>query len=241
MTKYPRKTSLGYLVIGHWVFSSESFHDHTQQDSANPAVDRPSSGQGRQRPQGAAELCLRAPRAAHAENAPPVSALRRWEETGDVLQNASMRLYRTLEQITPKDVREFFRLASLNIRRELLDLVKHYCGPQGQDARHATWHQGDDSGTRPEAAQPAGEDDPVRLAAWAEFHKQIEALPEEDREVFDLIWYQGLPQAEVAGLLNMSERTVKRRWQAARLRLYEARGRRTAGGVNDASRKRQGP
>ena len=150
--------------------------------------------------------------------------VRRWEETGDVLQNASMRLYRTLEQITPKDVREFFRLASLNIRRELLDLVKHYCGPQGQDARHATWHQGDDSGTRPEAAQPDGEDDPVRLAAWAEFHKQIEALPEEDREVFDLIWYQGLPQAEVAGLLNMSERTVKRRWQAARLRLYEALG-----------------
>jgi RNA polymerase sigma-70 factor (ECF subfamily) len=64
--------------------------------------------------------------------------------------------------------------------------------------------------------------EPSRLAAWTEFHAQTEALPEEEREVFDLLWYQGLPQAEAAGLLGVSERTVKRRWQAARLRLHEA-------------------
>jgi len=152
--------------------------------------------------------------------------VKRWEQTGDVLQNASMRLYRTLEQITPRDVREFSRLAALNIRRELLDLTKHYCGPLGQDAKHATWQgASDESRSGPDNAQPADQtDDPAKLAAWGEFHKQVEALPEENREVFDLLWYQGLSQAEAAAVLHVSERTIKRRWQAARLTLFQALG-----------------
>ena len=149
----------------------------------------------------------------------------RWEQTGDVLQNASLRLYRTLEEIIPQDAREFFRLAALNIRRELLDLVKHYCGPQGQDYNHATWHAAGNTKTEPEHFQPSTEDeDPARLAAWSDFHKQIEKLPEEEREVFDLLWYQGLTQAEAAEVLEVSERTIKRRWQAARLALFQALG-----------------
>src|SRR5437879_3282015 len=55
----------------------------------------------------------------------------RWEETSDVLQNASLRLYRTLAEIRPASVQEFFRLAALNVRRELLDMAKHYYGPEG--------------------------------------------------------------------------------------------------------------
>ena len=35
---------------------------------------------------------------------------------------------------------------------------------------------------------------------------------------------EGLSQAEVAALLDVSERTIKRRWQSARLRLAEALG-----------------
>src|SRR5262245_15846400 len=50
----------------------------------------------------------------------------RWEQTGDVLQNANLRLYRTLKDVTPQSAAEFFKLAALNIRRELLDLAKHY-------------------------------------------------------------------------------------------------------------------
>jgi len=71
-------------------------------------------------------------------------------------------------------------------------------------------------------APPGPAHDPARLAAWGEFHEKIGALPDEEREVFDLLWYQGLSQAEAAELLNVSERTIKRRWQSARLRLYEA-------------------
>ena len=45
----------------------------------------------------------------------------RREETGDVMQNATVRLYRSLsEKDTPlRQVVDFFRLAALHIRREL--------------------------------------------------------------------------------------------------------------------------
>jgi RNA polymerase sigma-70 factor (ECF subfamily) len=144
--------------------------------------------------------------------------VKRWEQTDDVLQNASLRLYRTLEEIRPKSVNEFFRLAAVNIRRELLDLAKHYYGPQGQGANHAS--VGNASASVFE--QPDSAEDSSRLAAWAEFHRQAELIPDEEREVFDLLWYQGLSQSEASELLQVSERTVKRRWQSARLYLHNA-------------------
>jgi RNA polymerase sigma-70 factor (ECF subfamily) len=148
----------------------------------------------------------------------------RWEQTDDVLQNAALRLHRTLRQLPVDTPRDFFRLAALNIRRELLDLAKHYYGPRGAGAHHAT-EVGGSATTRegPGAAEPADvSHEPGRVAAWGEFHEQIAALPDEEREVFDLLWYQGLSQAEAAETLGVSERTVKRRWLAARLRLRDA-------------------
>src|SRR5262249_26635184 len=138
--------------------------------------------------------------------------VRRWEQTDDVLQNAVIRLHRALQQLTVQTPLDFFRLAALNIRRELLDMAKHYYGPQGEGAHHATLSPGASSATRSESGPAAAHDpsdDPARLAAWGEFHKQIGALPDEEREIFDLIWYQGLSQAEAAELLNVSERTIK--------------------------------
>jgi RNA polymerase sigma-70 factor (ECF subfamily) len=153
--------------------------------------------------------------------------VKRWEQTDDVLQNAAVRLYRALGEVRPATPADFFRLAALNIRRELLDLAKHYYGPRGQGTKHASVAEKnpDASGETPAAGEPADADEePNRLAAWTEFHQQIDRLPEEERETFDLLWYQGLSQAEAAGLLKISERTIKRRWQSARLRLHEAMG-----------------
>jgi RNA polymerase sigma-70 factor (ECF subfamily) len=150
--------------------------------------------------------------------------VRRWEDTADVVQNVVLRLRRALHDVRPADIRDFFRLAALNTRRELLDLVKHYYGPRGAGARHESVAETSSGGpglTRL-AADVTG--DPARLAAWAEFHRQVEALPDDEREVFDLLWYEGLTQAEAAELLGVTERTVQRRWQAARLALYDALG-----------------
>jgi RNA polymerase sigma-70 factor (ECF subfamily) len=152
--------------------------------------------------------------------------VQRWEETGDVLQNALLRLCRALESLTPPTVGDFYRLAAAQIRRELIDLARHYYGPQGAGAHHASQKPADasQSGIAPlhEAADRSC--DPGQLGLWTEFHAQVEALPSEEKEIFDLLFYQGLSQEEAAGILNASVRTVKRRWQAARLKLSEALG-----------------
>ena len=148
----------------------------------------------------------------------------RWEQTDDVLQNAVIRLQRTLQQLPIETARDFFRLAALHIRRELLDLAKHYYGPQGAGAHHASHAESPaDSGAAPAPADPADvTHEPARLATWSAFHEQVAALPEEEREVFDLLWYQGLPQAEAAELVHVNVRTIKRRWLSARMKLQDA-------------------
>ena len=49
----------------------------------------------------------------------------------------------------------------------------------------------------------------------------IEGLPEAEREVFELIRIQGLTYAEVAGIIEASVATVRRRLNRARLLLAE--------------------
>jgi RNA polymerase sigma factor (sigma-70 family) len=145
----------------------------------------------------------------------------RWEEGSDVRQAALIRLSRALEQNPPATVRDFLRLAACQIRRELIDLARHYQGPLGMD-RHckdaARTPAGDSSDPPVDPSDTTHE--PGRLAAWTELHERIEALPEEEREAFELLWYQGMKRSEVAALLKVNERTVQRRWQAARLRLF---------------------
>lgn len=150
--------------------------------------------------------------------------LRRWEETDDVFQNAMLRLCQALRHISPGSVREFFRLAAVQVRRELIDLARHYYGPYGLASKQQSRRSGRGAGSTCQAADDPAESsqDPSRLASWSAFHEQIGRLPDEEREVFDLIWYHGLTQAEAANVLQISSRTVKRRWRAARLRLYDA-------------------
>jgi RNA polymerase sigma-70 factor (ECF subfamily) len=150
--------------------------------------------------------------------------LRRWEETGDVVQNALVRLYRALEQVAPPTPRDFLRLATVQIRRELIDLVRHYYGKEGQGARHAT-NAGEQGRSGPALFERAdGSLDPSGLAVWCEFHEQVGRLPDDAREAFDLIFYQGMKFTEAAEVLGVAARTVKRHYLDARLRLHEALG-----------------
>ena len=55
--------------------------------------------------------------------------VRNWEDSGDVLQESTIRLMRALEEITPESPREFFGLAALQVRRQLLDLSRRYRRP----------------------------------------------------------------------------------------------------------------
>src|SRR5438045_2374951 len=57
--------------------------------------------------------------------------VRRWADTDDVYQGAMLRLLHSLRQVRPGSVRDFFGLAAEHLRRELLDLARHFYGPRG--------------------------------------------------------------------------------------------------------------
>jgi RNA polymerase sigma-70 factor (ECF subfamily) len=134
--------------------------------------------------------------------------LRAFEETADVFQNAVIRLCRALESMTPPTLLDFFRLAALQIRRELIDLARHHASAPAAPVENT-----------PEMVD--GSPGPDVLAQWREFHEQITCLPEDERAVFDLLFYQGLTQAEASELLGVSTRTVQTRWRNARLVLHQ--------------------
>tara|TARA_B100000700_G_scaffold322864_1_gene425335 strand:- start:304 stop:909 length:606 start_codon:yes stop_codon:yes gene_type:complete len=144
--------------------------------------------------------------------------VRRYEDTDDVLQNAVIRLRRSLAAVKPATVREFFGLAALNIRRELLDLVRKHTGPRGVAANHAS-PVSENNNTLLEGQNRV--EQPRDILAWNEFHEAIHELDDPLREVFTLRWYEGLKVREIAQLLDLSEPTVKRRWRAACLKLHE--------------------
>jgi RNA polymerase sigma-70 factor (ECF subfamily) len=148
--------------------------------------------------------------------------LRRWEQTDDVMQGALVRLASALERAAPESALHFHRLAVQLIRRELIDLARRYFGPEGHGRRHDSVSPPGEDGAAGPPEPESGSLDPGRLAAWTDFHRQAEALPDVEREVFELVWYQGLKQTEAAALLGVSDRTVLRRWQAACLKLHDA-------------------
>lgn len=144
--------------------------------------------------------------------------VKRWEETDDVVQEAALRLWKSLETVKPNSVKDYLNLGSVHIRRELLDLCRRYFGrkagggaPAGSPVHAAGELAGDDIHGRDEAVGTA-----------VEFHELVEKLPEDEREVVGLLYYQGLTQEEAAEVLEVDRSTVKRRWRSARLKLGEA-------------------
>ncbi len=108
--------------------------------------------------------------------------VRRWEQTDDILQNAALRLCRALEEVQPASVRSFINLAAVAIRRELIDLARHYHGPEGMGRHHISWDGRRARHPRWESRIPrTNTDEPARLALWTEFHTHVDALPDAEK------------------------------------------------------------
>lgn len=141
--------------------------------------------------------------------------VQRWEQTDDLVHGAWLRIQRAIEantlEFTSQD--QIFRLAARHIRFEIIDMHrKHRARSQEHEA------QSQDV----EVCAPASNSgDPKLVANWIEFHESVERMPEALKEVTDLLWYQGLTQEEAAQLLNLSIRSIKRRWREAKLHLLE--------------------
>jgi RNA polymerase sigma-70 factor (ECF subfamily) len=130
----------------------------------------------------------------------------RFVDADDVTQSSLIRLLAAFRQIRPASRRHFYALANELIRRELLDLAKHYYGPHGAGTRLAD--------AAADESAPADEPDAADLDRMTAFHEAVARLPPEEREAIGLSYYHGWGQAEIAELYQVSVRTV-RRWQAS--------------------------
>ncbi|MFO0880545.1 MAG: RNA polymerase sigma factor [Gemmataceae bacterium] len=144
--------------------------------------------------------------------------LRRIDETDDVLQKAMVRLHRALGHVRPPNVRALIGLAAQQIRWVLGDLVRE----ASSTTRPHLSLSGMSGPLQADELPSPQSGEPGTLLEWADFHAAIERLPAEHRDLFDLLFYQGLTQPLAAELLGLSLRTVKRRWQHARLALQDA-------------------
>ena len=148
-------------------------------------------------------------------------AVHRWEQTEDVLQGVLLRLSRALDAVAVQDLKHFFALSGEMIRRELIDLKRHYCGPEGIAPHHSTEAVNPQRTTQAGQVENASSDtlDPEKLAWWSEFHQKVAQMDPELLEVVNLLWYQGLEQEEAAEVLGVSSKTISRRWREARMHL----------------------
>jgi RNA polymerase sigma-70 factor (ECF subfamily) len=155
-----------------------------------------------------------------------IPEVRGLEESDDLLQNSVLRLWRSRETTHPDSPLGYFRLAACLIRRELIDVARHHSGKMrmprvsrvspGSDASPIVVHP------HRQAWQDVQRDDalnPAALSPWTEFHEYIEKLPEDERALFDRLWYQGLTMADASSLLEIPLRTLGRRWKLVRVRL----------------------
>jgi RNA polymerase sigma factor (sigma-70 family) len=149
--------------------------------------------------------------------------LRRFVDTGDVLVGAQLRFAAAIRTLQFRTLDDFLRLGAAMMNRQLIDLSRHYFGPLGA-GRHEIIVAADaaNAATHPEPADPAVT--PATATQQTDIDEVIGGLAPVHRELFDLMYYQGLSVAEAAGVLDVSASTVKRRWLEARTTFMERYG-----------------
>lgn len=141
----------------------------------------------------------------------------------DVIQELSLRMWKMFrKEVDFSSAQHFLSVAGKNLRWAAMQILGH------RRKRHAQSLNGHGS----DATEKSGDellpshpgDPPERLEVWQRFHELVErkdVLSPEERQVVTLRWYHGLRQREIASLLQVSERTVKRYWHSAKKKLQQ--------------------
>lgn len=130
------------------------------------------------------------------------------------------RLESSLFTVRPETAQHLFSLASIQIRYELLSLIRRH----QQERRVTSLQAMTDSEGRAHDPVDTRASAAAMLAKWECFNEQVERLPEGLREVVDLIYFQRMSQREAAALLGVTDRTIRSRLQAAKDELRNLTG-----------------
>jgi RNA polymerase sigma factor (sigma-70 family) len=153
-----------------------------------------------------------------------------FEQTDDVVQQLYVKILQNQERFwvnsqgqPVRTLAEFFGHSSAWMRDVLSDLLRKSRGRD--DNRPAILPLDGSQSTGGSRYEPSSSTlDGAKVQRWTEFHEAVARLPDDLRAVFDLLWYQELPQAEAAALLGIAVPTVKLRWMKARLQVQQALG-----------------
>ncbi len=129
-------------------------------------------------------------------------------ETEEMLSSVVERLLKAMRSVRPTTVRQFFALANQHMRWELNDLARRL----DKQMPLAELHDSAMPGPPPSSGSEITPDTRRMLEA-------IEALPDDEREVFSLVRIQGMAQTEVADLIGVAVKTVQRRLNRCLVRL----------------------
>jgi len=145
------------------------------------------------------------------------AALRRFPElqrimTVDEIVHGHLlkRLQSALVEVRPQTAQHMFALASQHIRFELLDLIRHHRREQRVTSLQAMV----DSEGRAYDPADTGTDVAARLVNWECFNEKLAQLPDELRQVVDLLYFQRMSQQDAATLLGVTDRTIRNRLRA---------------------------
>ncbi len=142
--------------------------------------------------------------------------LRGRHDLDSIVDETWLRLLQALQKSEPPTVADFFRLAAHKIRQVLLDLAARERRRLDREVPAGGQTSSADGGL-PEPSDRSH--DPAQLALWTELHTLVAQLPEAERAVFEMHYYLGLPQAEIARVLELHPRKVSYLWVAATDRL----------------------
>ena len=127
----------------------------------------------------------------------------------EMLDAVVERLLQAMRSVRPHTVRQFFALVNQHMRWELNDVARRLDNqPQVLEL-----HDGQ--------VPAPGSNDSVLTPDGHRILKAIDELPEDEREVFELIHIQELTQAEAAEVLGVAVRTVQRRLNRSLLLLAD--------------------
>jgi RNA polymerase sigma-70 factor (ECF subfamily) len=131
-------------------------------------------------------------------------------ETEEMLSAVVERLMAAMRQVHPQNVRQFFALANQHMRWELNDVARRL----DERAPVVTLQEGAVPAIAESSGSELSQNARRMLAA-------IEDLPDDEREVFNLVRIQGLTQPETAALIGASLKTVQRRLSRGLIRLAD--------------------
>ena len=128
-------------------------------------------------------------------------------ESAEMVGGVVEGLLKAMNTVRPQTVRQFFALVNQHMRWQLNDLARRL------DEQPAFVELREESLVAPASSGSGITPDGRRMLS------AIDNLPEDAREAFELVRFQGLTQVEVAEVLNVSTKTVQRRLNRASLLL----------------------